>query len=175
MAITYDTIKKEIQCISEEVLNTSREVPSVFKTVKFGLIPTVLYFSFYFLCIFTEVFIKNIWLFIGFLSVFFWVFMSLFISGYMQMFSMLPKDAHERFEIVKIYRSKAKIYYIAWLSLIAISGLVSIFSIWNSIALAVLTVLSTAILAIAFNFDVSRYQLASLFGVAGAVKKAAEK
>jgi len=175
MAITYDKIEKEIQCISEETLNASREVPSVFNTVKLGLIPATVYFSFYFLCALSEVFIENIWLFIGFLSIFFWVFMSLFISGYRQMFSMLPKDAHERFEIIRIYRSKAKAYYLTWLALIVIAGIISLFSIWNSIALAVLTVLSTAFLAIAFNFDVSRYQLASLFGVVGTVKNEREK
>jgi len=62
MAITYDKIEKEIQCISEETLNASREVPSVFNTVKLGLIPATVYFSFYFLCALSEVFIENIWL-----------------------------------------------------------------------------------------------------------------
>jgi hypothetical protein len=34
----------------------------------------------------------------------------------------------------------------------------------------VVTVLSTVLIALAFNFDMSRYQLASLFGVISAIR-----
>jgi hypothetical protein len=33
---------------------------------------------------------------LGFLSFFFWVFISIFISGYSQFFSLLPEGAQER-------------------------------------------------------------------------------
>lgn len=175
MAITYEKIKSEVKAISEEMVSSSNEVPTVFSTVKYGLIPAVIYFCFYCACPLTDVFIKNIWMFLGFLSFFFWVFISLFISGYSQIFSLLPHNAQERFEIVKICRRKMKVYYAVWLASIVLAGLLALVTIWNVIALAVVTALSTALIALAFNFDMSRYQLSSLFGVIGAIKESSIK
>lgn len=175
MAITYEKIKSEVKAISEEMINSKSEIPSLFSTVKYGVIPAGLYFSFYFMCPLTDVFIKNIWMFLGFLSFFFWVFISIFISGYSQFFSLLPDDAEERFEIVKIFQRKMKVYYTAWLASIALAGFLALITIWNVIALAVVTVLSTVLIALAFNFDISRYQLASLFGVVDSLKESAKR
>ncbi|WP_333897745.1 hypothetical protein [Mixta calida] len=175
MAITYEQIKREIQCVSEEVVNSNNEIPSLLSTVRYGVIPAAIYFFFYFCCCFTDVFIKNIWLFVGFLSFFFWVFISLFISGYSQVLSMLPKDAQDRFEIVRICQNKMRVYYAGWLFSIALAGVLSLVTIWNAIALAAVTALSTILIALAFNFDISRYQLASLFGAIGALKAGLNK
>lgn len=84
---------------------------------------------------------------------------------------MLPKDAAKRYEIVRIYTRKVKCYYMAWIATITLAGLVSIFSILNIIALAGISLLSTVFIALAFNFDVSRFQLAGLFGVISAAKE----
>lgn len=175
MTITYEKIKSEVKAISEEMVDSRNEVPSIFSTVKYGLIPAVIYFAFYFACPLTDVFIKNIWVFLGFLSFFFWLFISIFISGYSQIFSLLPKNAQKRFEIVKICRKKMKVYYAIWLASIALAGTLALVTIWNVIALAVITVISTVLIALAFNFDISRYQIASLFGVVSAIKEKASE
>ncbi|MBZ6396884.1 MULTISPECIES: hypothetical protein [Pantoea] len=171
MTITYEKIKSEVRIISEEMVNSSNKVPSIFSTVKYGLLPAGVYFTFFLACPFADVFIKNIWMFLGFLSFFFWVFISIFISGYSQFFSLLPEGAQERFEIVRICCKKMKVYYAIWLASVFVAGLLALFTIWNVIALAVVTVLSTVLIALAFNFDMSRYQLASLFGVISAIKE----
>lgn len=171
MTIAYEKIKSEVKVISEEMVNSSNKVPSVFSTVKYGVLPAGIYFMFYFACPLTDVFIKNIWMFLGFLSFFFWVFISIFISGYSQFFSLLPESAQDRFEIVKICCKKMKVYYAVWLISVFLAGLLALITIWNVIALAVVTVLSTVLIALAFNFDISRYQIASLLGVVSAVKE----
>ena len=98
------------------------------------------------------------------------MFITLYISGYGQLFSMLPKDAEERYEIVRIYTKKVKVYYLVWVVAIVLAGLISVFSILNIIALAGISLLSTVFIALAFNFDISRFQLAGLFGVVSAAK-----
>lgn len=171
MTVTYEKIKSEVKIISEEMVNSSNKVPSIFSKVKYGVLPAGIYFIFYLACPLTDVFIKNIWMFLGFLSFFFWVFISIFISGYSQFFSLLPENAQDRFEIVKICCKKMKVYYAIWLISVFLAGLLALITIWNVIALAVVTVLSTVLIALAFNFDISRYQIASLLGVVSAVKE----
>lgn len=171
MSITYDQIRLEVKGISEELAHSRLVVPSVFQNVKAGLLPAIIYFLFYISCMFTDVYIKTVWQGVGVISIFFWIFITLFISGYSQIFSMLPKDAAKRYEIVRIYTRKVKCYYMAWIATITLAGLVSIFSILNIIALAGISLLSTVFIALAFNFDVSRFQLAGLFGVISAAKE----
>lgn len=170
MSITYDQIKLEVKGISEELATSSLVVPGVFQNIKAGLFPAIIYFCFYIACMFTDVYIKTVWQGVGVISIFFWMFITLYISGYGQLFSMLPKDAEERYEIVRIYTKKVKVYYLVWVVAIVLAGLISVFSILNIIALAGISLLSTVFIALAFNFDISRFQLAGLFGVVSAAK-----
>lgn len=171
MNITYDQIRLEVKGISEELAHSRLVVPSIFQSIKAGLLPAVIYFFFYVACMFTDVYIKTVWQGVGVISIFFWIFIALFISGYSQIFSMLPKDAAKRYEIVRIYTKKAKCYYVVWVATITLAGLVSVFSILNIIALAGVSLLSTIFIVLAFNFDISRFQLAGLFGVISAAKE----
>lgn len=170
MSITYDQIKLEVKGISEELATSNLVVPGVFQNIKAGLFPAIIYFCFYIACMFTDVYIKTVWQGVGVISIFFWMFITLYISGYGQLFSMLPKDAEERYEIVRIYTKKVKVYYLVWVVAIVLAGLISVFSILNIIALAGISLLSTVFIALAFNFDISRFQLAGLFGVVSAAK-----
>lgn len=170
MSITYDQVKLEVKGISEELAASSSVVPGAFQSIKAGLYPAMIYFCFYIACMFTDVYIKTVWQGIGVISIFFWMFITFFISGYGQIFSMLPKDAEKRYEIVRIYTKKVRIYYLVWLTTIVLAGLISVFSILNIIALAGISLLSTVFIALAFNFDISRFQLAGLFGVVSAAK-----
>ncbi|MDU3818618.1 hypothetical protein [Mixta hanseatica] len=170
MSITYNQIKLEVRQISEELARSNSVVPGVFQSIKGGLLPALIYFCFYIACIYTDVYIKTVWQGVGVISIFFWVFITLFMSGYGRIFSMLPKDAGQRYEIVRIYTKKVKVYYLVWVAAIVVAGLVSVFSILNIIALAGISLLSTVIIALAFNFDISRFQLAGLFGVLSAAK-----
>lgn len=171
MSITYDQIRLEVKGISEELAHSRLVVPGVFQSIKAGLLPAMIYFFFYIACVFTDVYIKTVWQGVGVISIFFWVFITLFMSGYSQIFSMLPKDAAKRYEIVRIYTKKVKCYYLMWVVSVTLAGLVSVFSILNIIALAGISLLSTVFIALAFNFDVSRFQLAGLFGVISAAKE----
>lgn len=47
MTITYEKIKSEVKIISEEIVNSSNKVPSIFSTVKYGLLPAGVYFVFF--------------------------------------------------------------------------------------------------------------------------------
>lgn len=105
------------------------------------------------------------------MSSLFWLFIALFVSSYKQNLSMLPKDAEERFEIVRIYKSKMKSYYIFWNAIIFLAGVVSVVTNLNVLALFVLTFSCSFFLVIFFNIDVSRYQLASAFGILSAVEE----
>lgn len=170
MAITYDQIKREVKALSEEVSNSTEEVSGVFSTMKVSLLPAAIYFSFFFLSAFSDYFLKDIWLVLGFFSIFFWLFFSIFLSGYKQMSSMLPKDAGERYEIVRIFQKKSKCYYFIWVALITLGGFLSLFTILNVMILSVITFVVSILLVVFFNIDVSRYQLASALGVLSAVE-----
>lgn len=170
MNITYSKVQLEVKGLSEELAKSDSLVPSVFQNIKTGLFPAAIYFLFYIACMYTDVYIKTIWQGLGIISIFFWVFMALFISGYRQLFSMLPKDAVKRYEIVRIYTKKLKVYYLAWITSIVIAGFVAVFSMLNIIALAGISLLSTIFIALAFNLDISRFQLAGLLGVLSAAK-----
>lgn len=170
MSITYDQIKVEVKRLSEELARSNSVVPGVYQNIKGGLLPALIYFCFYIACVYTDVYIKTVWQGVGIISIFFWIFIMVFMSGYGRIFSMLPKDAEEKYEIIRIYTRKVKIYYLAWVVAIVVAGLVSVFSVLNIIALAGISLLSTVFISLAFNFDISRFQLAGLFGVLSAAK-----
>lgn len=171
MNITYEQVRKEVKELSADIVSSKAEVPSVLSNLKPTLLLSFTYFIFYFCCYFSTFFIEKIWLFVGLLSIFFWVFIALFISGYCQFFSMLPADAQKKYEIVRIFRTKARAYYMVWFACVFIAGVVSLFSMLNIIVLAGATVISTFALVMAFSFDISRYQISGLFGALGAVKE----
>ncbi len=171
MSITYDKIRAEIKGISQEIANSKEIVPSPLDNIRSGLLPAAIYFSFFIACAFTDAYIKNVWQAVGLVSFFFWIFIIVFISGYAQVFSMLPKDAANRYEIVRVYRKKVKVYYFIWVSAVILGGLISILSIFNILALAAITLLSTVFLALFFNLDISRYQLSGLIGALSAAKE----
>mgnify|MGYP004712040697 CR=1 FL=1 len=164
MSITYDKIRAEIKGISQEIANSKEMVPSPLDNIRSGLLPTAIYFSFFIACAFTDAYIKNVWQAVGLVSLFFWVFIIVFISGYAQMFSLLPKDAPNRYEIVRVYRKNVKIYYSIWVSAVVLGGLISLLSLFNILALAAITLLSTVFLALFFYLYLSRYQLSGLIG-----------
>ncbi|WP_206108911.1 hypothetical protein, partial [Pantoea brenneri] len=68
MTLTYDKFRSEVTIISDEMVNSRNKFPSIFSTFKYGLLPAGDYFTFFLACPFADVFIKNIWMFLGFLS-----------------------------------------------------------------------------------------------------------
>lgn len=170
MRVTFSEVQQEVKDISLLISSSNEIVPSVFSGFKRMLLPVSLYFLFYLLCPFGEVFDRNLWLGLGIMSVFFWFFISFFLYGYSMLFSMLPKDAFQKYKILKLYRSKAKSYYLVWNVAIIVAGMLSLLTIFNVIALAAITLLATILLAIFFNLDISRYQMPAVFGAASAVK-----
>lgn len=170
MGVTFSEVQQEVKDISLLISSSNEIVPSVFSGFKRMLLPVSLYFLFYLLCPFGEVFDRNLWLGLGIMSVFFWFFISFFLYGYSMLFSMLPKDAFQKYKILKLYRSKAKSYYLVWNVAIIVAGMLSLLTIFNVIALAAITLLATILLAIFFNLDISRYQMPAVFGAASAVK-----
>ncbi|WP_275555782.1 hypothetical protein [Mixta sp. Marseille-Q2659] len=171
MSVTYSEIKEEVKQVSLLISSSNEVVPSVFSCFKNMILPIGLYFIFYFLCPLGELFDKNLWLGLGVMSVFFWFFISYFLYGYSVLFSMLPESAFEDYKILKIYKSKAKKYYAVWIFMILVSGFLSLFTMFNVIALAAISLLSTIVLAISFSLDVSRYQISAIFGAASAIKQ----
>lgn len=170
MRVTFSEVQQEVKDISLLISSSNEIVPSVFSGFKRMLLPVSLYFLFYLLCPFGEVFDRNLWLGLGIMSVFFWFFISFFLYRYSMLFSMLPKDAFQKYKILKLYRSKAKSYYLVWNVAIIVAGMLSLLTIFNVIALAAITLLATILLAIFFNLDISRYQMPAVFGAASAVK-----
>lgn len=171
MAITYDQVRREVKDLSVEISNTKEVVPGLFSNLKICLLPVAIYFAFYLSSYSLGYYMRNIWFAGALMSVFFWFFISLFLSGYSQVNSMIPKDASERYEIVKIYRLKAKIYYCIWISSIVIGGILSLSTMLNILALAGVSLVSSFLLGIVFNIDVSRYQISSALGVLSAVEE----
>ncbi|WP_209904653.1 hypothetical protein [Pantoea cypripedii] len=171
MPLTYKKIQFEIKEISLDIIYSQEVVPGVLAHIRLTLLPMALYFGFYVACAFTDVFIQNIWLGLGLISLAFWVFLTIFVSGYRSLFSMLPADAFDKYEILKLYKKKVIIYYSIWLCFIVIGGLVSVFTMLNILPLVAMTLLSTIILSLLFHLDISRYQISSLFGALIAVKE----
>jgi len=171
MKITYNQIKDEIKEVSLLIGGSEQFVPGILENFKFVLLPLVLYSIFFSLCPFGEVFDLNLWCALGVMSIFFWYFAARFFYGFGVIFSMLPKGAFEKYQVIKIVTDKARIYYIVWIVAIVIAGLLSVFTIFNVLSLAVITLLSTIMLGIAFNLDISRYQISGLFGALAAAKE----
>lgn len=170
MRVTFSEVQQEVKDISLLINSSNEIIPSVFSGFKRMLLPVFMYFLFYSLCPFGEVFDRNLWLGLGVISVFFWFFISFFLYGYSMLFSMLPKDAFQKYKVLRLYRSKAKYYYLAWNVVIIFAGMLSLFTIFNVIALAATTLLATILLAIFFSLDISRYQMSAIFGAASAAK-----
>ncbi|WP_233268265.1 hypothetical protein [Pantoea sp. BAV 3049] len=171
MRVTYDQIQNEVREISLLFGESKEYVPGFFENVRMVLLPLAIYFLFYFICPFTDVFIMNIWLGGGVMSIFFWYFVAKFFYSFSLIFSMLPKGISEKYHVLKIVSGKARIYYVIWNCSIFIVGLISVFTFLNVLSLSILTVLSTIALAIAFNMDISRYQISGLFGAFAAAKE----
>lgn len=170
MTITYDQIRREVKALSEEVAHSSEKVPGLFSNVKFVVLPCAIYFTFFFISILKPPMDVNLYMCIGGFSLVFWFFIALFLSGYKQMSSMLPKDAEDRYEIVRVFKKKSMLYYFTWIAFISLGGFISLFTILNVIALSAITFVVSIFLFIIFNFDVSRYQLASALGVLSAAE-----
>lgn len=171
MTITYDQIRREAKALSEEIAHSSGEIPGLLSNFKPVALPCAIYFLFYFLSILKPPLDVNLYICIGVFSLVFWFFMAVFLSGYKQMSSMLPKDAENRYEIVRVFKRKSSIYYFTWIAFISLGGLISLLTILNVIALSAITFVVSIFLVITFNIDVSRYQLASAFGVLSAVEE----
>lgn len=170
MQITYNQIQSEIKQIAELVARSDQPVPGVFGIIKKPLLPAAIYFAFYFLMPFFDVFDFNLWAATGFMSFFFWMFISIFIYGYGAIYSMLPPGAEDEYLILRIIKRKVRRYYLIWIGAIVFAGVVSIVSFLNIITLAGISLLSSIFIGIALNVDISRYQMSALFGAVEAAK-----
>lgn len=171
MNMRYDQIQSEVKEISLLMADSKEGIPGFLSVVKPLIVPPVIYFFFYFLCPFFDVFVTNIWQAAGVFSLAFWFFVSFFIYGYILLFSMLPKGTVEKYQILKVLYGKLKVYYGLWILSIVVAGLMSIFTIFNIISLSLISLLSTIVLGLAFNVDISRYQISGLFGAVAAAKE----
>ncbi len=171
MKVRYDQIQKEVKEISLMMVNSREEVPTLFSGVRYVLIPAIIYFTFFLICPFFGWFDKNLWQGAGLFSLAFWFFISVFLYSYSMLFAMLPRHAFKKFIILDILSKKVRLYYFIWVVSILISGLLSIFTVYNILILSMVTLVSTVVLGLFFNLDVSRYQIAGLFGAISAAKE----
>ncbi|MBS0883444.1 hypothetical protein JK231_22905 [Pantoea sp. JGM49] len=171
MKVRYDEIQQEFKEISLMMVNSKEEIPSLLLGGKFIFIPALIYFIFFLICPFFGWFDNNLWQGAGIFSLAFWFFISVFLYSYSMIFSMLPKHAFKKFIILGILTKKVRVYYFLWIASIIVAGLLSIFTVYNILILSIATLISTVVLGLIFNLDISRYQIAGLFGAISAAKE----
>ncbi len=84
---------------------------------------------------------------------------------------MLDNDMLSRFELSRVISKKVKVYGVIWFFIILVFGIVGLISEWSLIPLVFGNFITTLIALFIFNMDISRYQIAGLFGAVSAAKE----
>lgn len=172
MKISYEEIRSDSKKITDSMLSSKQYVPSFFepmKCVKYHMLTYLLFslLSFFLPDMNGDILIGLVILGFGLLN---WFFIFCFISGYAGLFAMISFPDVKELKLSRIFSKKVKAYGISWLLIIILLGLVSVTTEMSIGALVFGNFLFSIFGFFVFNLDVSRYQLAGLFGALSAAK-----
>lgn len=177
MNISYEELVSDSKKIAESMLSSKEMVPSLFNVlgvlkVQFLIYVVFVVASFLFLGTNGRI---DIWLGVAVFGILHWLFLLVYASGYVSLFSMLNQDVVKDLMLVRLISGKIKFYGGAWTVCVFILGLISVFTELNVAAIVFGNFIVSILGLIIFNIDVSRFQIPSLVGALAAAKDSLSK
>lgn len=172
MQINYEEIRNDSKKITDSMMSSKQCVPSFFEPMRYVKYHILTYLIFALLSFFFPDASGDIMIGIAILGfgLLHWFFIFCFISGYVGLFAMVSSSDVKELKLSRIISKKVKSYGIAWLMIITLLGLVSVTTELNIGALVFGNFLFSIFGFFIFNLDISRYQVAGLFGALSAAK-----
>jgi hypothetical protein len=168
--ITYSQVKREVESITSEIATSEQVVPSFWRLIspfKFVYLLTASIMAVCF-AVSDGIFVANL-MYLGATVIVLFI-ISAFLSAYTGLYSMLPAESWGKYEILKIIKSKVKVYGAVYCGFILVAGLVGAVNNGFVGLIPITAFVLFPIFLCVFNLDMSRYQLSSLIGVLAAAK-----
>lgn len=170
--MTYAQIERDSKEIINSMNSAEREVPSFF-----GMFGKVKYHFFAYcllggLSYFSLPQPKNVglWLFFVAFGLFHWLVIFSFTASYASLFNMVRTEKLKNLELAKVITRKIKAYGTVWFILLVSCGLLGVVTEWSILPLVIGNLVTTFLIFIIFNMDISRYQIPAIVGAVKSLK-----
>ena len=173
MDITHSDIKKDVEGIKDSLSKADVQIPSLWRSSRFGFLVMFFLMSWQFLiCFISASENKSVWdegLFPMFISFFMGVLFIIVTINFNGKYLALPCAIRSESIILKMLKRKVTVYSSIWVFLNVSIGLVGVLAIGFGPSVQIFSFLFTSVIIFAFfQADVSRYDLSVISSIISA-------